>query len=66
MAPLIEIKPSPDGDGFCLRRGKANPMWFTHEQEAVVYAQEVFPTSEVVVYAGDEAIKQRYAASRSD
>ena len=61
MAQVVEIKPAPDGDGFCLRFKDAAPIWFAHEHQAVNYAQDFYPVYEVIVYAGEGIIARRYA-----
>ena len=66
MSFLVEIKPSPDRDGFCLRMGTTGPVWFAFEHLAVAYAQEAFPTREIVVYEGEDVIKRRYAPVRTE
>src|SRR5688572_3430138 len=35
MIQFVDIKPSPDGEGFCLLAGNAPPAWFALEHHAV-------------------------------
>jgi hypothetical protein len=60
MSPVVEIKPAPDGDGFCLHLGKASPIWFATEHAAVGYARDVSPGSEIIVFEGEGIIRRRY------
>jgi hypothetical protein len=60
VAQVVEIKPAPDGDGFCLHLKGVSPIWFAFEHQAVNYAQDVYSTYEIVVYAGEGVIARKY------
>jgi hypothetical protein len=66
VPPAVEIKPAPDGDGFCLRIKNSDPIWFAHEHQAIGHAQEVFPMCEIVVHYGEGILKRRNPASNSE
>lgn len=53
---FVDIKPSPDGEGFCLIFGSAPPAWFEQEYHAIGYAQVVFPTHAIRVFASQDVI----------
>jgi hypothetical protein len=53
---FVDIKPSPGRDGFCLFFGSAPPAWFEQEHSAIGYAQEVFPTHTIRVFASGHVI----------
>ena len=60
MSSAVEIKPAPDGDGFCLHFGDSPPVWFAQEHHAINYAHDVYPGRPIVVYEGEGIIKRRY------
>jgi hypothetical protein len=49
---FADIKPAPDGDGFCLHVGHLPPTWFAQEAQAIAYAQELFPKATIRIFAG--------------
>jgi hypothetical protein len=52
----VDIKPAPDGEGFCLHYGKLPPAWFAHIHHAINYAMEVFPRATIRVFESESII----------
>ena len=56
MTQVVDIKPAPDGHGFCLFFGNLPPPWFVLDVHAIGYAREVFPSATIRVFACDSVI----------
>jgi hypothetical protein len=56
MNNLVDIKPAPNGDGFCLYHKSAPPEWFSQEHHAIAHAQLYFADAIVRVFASDSII----------
>jgi hypothetical protein len=60
--PLIEIRPSPDGEGYLLGHGPQE-VWHALEIHAINYAQAICPECDIVVYHADGRVKHRYTSN---
>jgi hypothetical protein len=59
---VITIRPFADGVGYALAREDTS-LWFDNEIHAINYAQDVFPTCEIVVLQADGTVRHRYNAT---